>query len=110
MGKRRMDVGFAWGRECRLRQPAAVDLTQLRLEKLDRRELEHGVCRRSASAGRRMAFAALHKSSADAYSAREAVPAGECCGRVQRTGSGGVQRQRRHYVARWRNAGTNDSN
>ncbi len=57
----------------------------------------------------RMAFAAVHQGSADAGGAGEAVPAGECCGRVQRAGSGVVQRQCRDYVARRRNGGRNDS-
>ncbi len=35
-GERRLDVGFAGGRECRFREPAAVDLAQLRVEELDR--------------------------------------------------------------------------
>src|SRR5438309_9715485 len=91
-GKRRLDVGFARGRQCRLRQPATVDLAQLRLEKLDRLELEYGICWRNASAGRRMAFAAVHDGGAYAGSARETFYAGECSGRVQRAGSGTARR------------------
>ena len=40
-------------------------------------------------------------TAAYASGARETVSAGECCGRVQRAGSGAVQRQRRDYVS-WR--------
>ena len=73
-------------------------------------ELEHGVCRRSASAGRSVAFAAVHHSGAYARGAREAVPASECRGRIQRAGSGTVPRQRGDYVARRGDSGRDDSN
>src|SRR5437660_12611018 len=66
LGERRLDVGFARGRQCRLRQPAAGDLAQLRLEELDGLELEYGGCWRGASAGRRMALAGVRAARAEA--------------------------------------------
>src|SRR5260370_1354804 len=76
---------------------------------VDGLEVEYGVCWRGASAGRRMAFAAVHASGAYASGARETVSAGECCGRVQCAGSGAVQRQRRDYVPRRGNSGRDNS-
>ena len=55
VGQRRMDVGLAGRRQCGLGAAAAVDLAQQRVGQLDRRELEHGLCRRAASARRRVA-------------------------------------------------------
>ena len=108
LGQRRLDVRFTGGWQCRFRQPAAMDLAQLRLEELDRLELEHGICRCDPSARRDMARPALHQGCADTSGARETVLAGECRRRVQRAGSRAAHRLRRDHLA-WRRNGRRDN-
>ena len=100
MGERRLDVGRPDRRQGGRRPATAVDFKEHRVGKLDRRELEHGLRRRSQPAGRRMARAALHQNRQVPIVREKPFLEVDKSGKYSRPRSCAADQQLGHHLAR----------